>query len=108
MSRIFTLLLIFFTSVACAQTVISGKITDDKGKPVVGASVYLENTLDGGSTDSAGTFRFKTTEAGPQSLVASAVGYGTAGKPLNISTDITDIALTLKNTAKSLEEVTIT
>ena len=108
MGRIFTIILILFGFTAVGQVTLSGKITDEKGKPVVGASVYLDNTLDGGSTDSSGAFRFKTTESGTQTLVVSAVGYSNAGKQVNVSADISDISLTIKNTAKSLEEVTIT
>ncbi len=91
-----------------AQSNISGRIVDDKGKPVMGASVYLDNTLDGSSTDSFGVFKFTTTENGTQTLVATAVGYSNAGTTLKIAGDISDINLTLKNTAKTLEEVTIT
>ena len=54
--------------IASAQATLSGKVTDDKGKPVTGASVYLDNTLDGGTSDSAGNFKFTTTETGQQLL----------------------------------------
>jgi hypothetical protein len=100
------LLLAGFTSYA--QSVISGKILDDKNIPVRGASVYLDNTLDGGTTDSLGAFSFQTSEKGTQSLVASAIGYSTVGTPVEINGDVNGISLTLKNTAKTLEEVTIT
>ena len=109
MRKIFTIIFLFLNlNIVVAQHNISGKITDEKSKPVIGASVYLENTLDGGSTDSLGIFKFQTEEKGEQVLVVSAVGYSAAGKPLNIGGDISDIKLTIKNTAKTLEEVTIT
>src|SRR5690606_18647900 len=75
---------------------------------VAGASVYLDNTLDGATTDSLGVFTFRTTETGAQTLVATAVGYSNAGTPLTVDRDISGINLTLKNTARTLEEVTIT
>lgn len=102
------MLLLLWSVTAWSQYKISGKITDDKGKPVIGASVSLDNTLDGGSTDSTGKFSFTTDERGNQTVVVTAVGYSTAGKPVNINGDIADINLTIKNTAQSLEEVTIT
>jgi hypothetical protein len=108
MSRIFTLFLLLIGLNSSAQHLISGKITDEKGKPVNGASISLENTLDGGTTDSTGAFHFETTEAGNQVIVATAVGYSKAGKPVTITGNISDINLVLKNTAQSLEEVTIT
>jgi hypothetical protein len=108
MKQLFTLLFLLSGLTVVAQTRISGKVADEKGKPVVGASVYLDNTLDGSSTDSTGAFSFKTTETGAQTLVATAIGYSNAGTPLNITSDITGINLMLKNTARTLEEVTIT
>lgn len=100
--------LLFLSLNLSAQSTVSGTIKDEKGAALPGVSVYLDNTLDGASTDSAGKFSFRTTEKGAQTLVATAVGYANAGLPLNISGDVSGISLTLKNTARSLEEVTIT
>lgn len=108
MEKLFTLLLLIISTAAFGQTTITGKITDEKGKPVVGASVSLENTLDGGTTDSAGVFRFTTREKGEQLLVATAVGYANAGSPLVVENETITKNLTIKNSARSLEEVTIT
>lgn len=95
-------------SLSLAQSRISGSISDEKGNPIKGASIYLDNTIDGGSSDSAGVFSFTTEEKGLQTIVASGVGYSNAGKQINISGDVTGIVLTIKNTARTLEEVTIT
>lgn len=92
---------------AWAQTTISGKITDEKGKPVVGASVYLDNTLDGGTTDSAGNFKFSTTETGNQTIVASEVSHENAGMPITINGDAT-VTLKMKTTSRELENFVIT
>lgn len=91
-----------------AQAIISGKITDEKGKPVPGASVYLDNTLDGGTSDSSGSFRFPTTEQGSQTIVATSVGYENAGMPLNISGDMADVQLKMKSASRQLSEVVVT
>lgn len=91
-----------------AQATISGRVLDDKGKPVPGANVYLDNTLDGGTSDSTGTFKFTTTEQGNQTLMATNVGYDNAGMPVNITGDLTGIELKMKYTARSLEEVVVT
>lgn len=109
MKSIFTLFILVLSCYnALAQYTLSGRISDEKGKPVAGASVYLDNTLDGATTDSLGVFTFRTTETGAQTLVATAVGYSNAGTPLTVDRDISGINLTLKNTARTLEEVTIT
>lgn len=91
-----------------AQAVISGKITDDKGKPVSGASIYLDNTLDGGTSDSSGAFRFTTTETGSQTLVASGVGYENAGLPVTVAGNVDNLQLKMKAAARQLSEVTVT
>lgn len=107
----FTFYLLFFLLSAgntIAQVTLRGNVTDDNGKPVNGASVSLDNTLDGATTDSAGAFIFTTTEKGVQTLVATAVGYSSSGTQVNVDKDVTGISLTIKNTAKTLEEVSIT
>ncbi len=97
----------FSTIAAHAQSRISGAVLDNKKRPVGGASVYLDNTLDGSSTDSLGNFSFTTTEKGTQTIVATAIGFENAGKPLEINGDLSGIALTLKGNAQTLEEVVI-
>jgi hypothetical protein len=100
----------FLISIAAhAQYKISGTVLNDKKKPVKGASVYLENTIDGGTADSNGVFRFTTTETGPQTIVASELTHTTGGQPLNITGDISGIVIVLKeNAPKELDVVVIT
>jgi CarboxypepD_reg-like domain/TonB-dependent Receptor Plug Domain len=102
------MLLCFSTISAIAQYNISGKVMTDRGKPVVGASVYLDNTIDGGTTDSAGNFKFSTSEKGMQTVVVNAIGFSTAGKPLEIKENVSNIEFRLKSTAHELESVTVT
>ncbi|MES2701166.1 MAG: TonB-dependent receptor [Bacteroidota bacterium] len=108
----FAIVFIFLTLLsisATAQHKISGTVIDNKSKPVRGASVYLENTIDGGTTDSMGIFRFTTSESGAQTLVASSVSHEAAGTPLTITADVDGIVITLKaNKAHDLDVVTIT
>ena len=56
---------LFFLIAICqislvAQTTISGKVTDKKGAPIIGANVYLDGTYDGASTNEKGEFSFST------------------------------------------------
>jgi hypothetical protein len=101
------LLLLAVTS--SAQYKISGTVLDNKERPVKGASVYLDNTLDGGTTDSLGIFSFSTSEKGNQSIVASEVSHETAGLPIVIAGDISGLVLHMKkNAVHDLDMVTIT
>ncbi len=72
--------LFLFSSLLCcislqAQNMISGRVTDVKDNPIVGANVYLEGTYDGASTDENGNFNFETLESGTQTLVISILSY---------------------------------
>ncbi len=101
--------LVFLTTSAGAQYKISGTVKDDKNMPVKGANVYLENTIDGATTDSMGIFKFTTSEKGNQTLVASEVSHEQAGQPLVITGDIGGIVILLKaNKAHDLDAVVIT
>lgn len=99
---------LLFASATFAQFTISGKVTDDKGKPVRGASISLENTIDGTTSDSAGNFSFTTGEKGNQTIVATDVAHDNAGMPINITGDINNILLKMKGHAHELNAVTIT
>jgi len=101
--------LLLISCVSYAQYKISGTVVDNKDKPIRGASVSLDNTLDGSTTDSLGVFRFTTSEKGNQSIVASEVSHETAGLPIVITGDVSGIVLRLKaNKAHDLDAVTIT
>lgn len=109
MKRFLHIVILSLTSIGTwAQSSISGKVIDDKGKPVIGASVYLDNTLDGATSDSMGKFKFTTTEKGAQTIIATEVGHENAGMPLTVNGDIKDITLKMKGTARQLEDFVIT
>ena len=91
-----------------AQHKISGIVKDDKNLPVRGANVYLDNTIDGGTTDSLGAFLFTTGEKGDQTIIVTEVSHETAGQPIVISGDVSNIQLRMKNMAHDLEAVVIT
>jgi len=94
-----------------AQTTISGRVVDDKGKGVAGASVYIDSSLDGATADTAGVFKFTTTETGFKTIVASDLGHENGGLPLDIknNSSITDLTIKLRTEkTHKLNEVTIT
>ncbi|MFI5196605.1 MAG: carboxypeptidase-like regulatory domain-containing protein [Chitinophagales bacterium] len=95
--------------ISYAQYKISGTVLDDKNKSIKGANVYLDNTIDGGTTDSMGVFRFTTSEKGNQTIVASEVSHRLSGLPIVITGDMSGIVLHLKaNAAHDLDAVVIT
>jgi TonB-dependent starch-binding outer membrane protein SusC len=71
----FTLLCVLFTQTAFSQTkTISGKVTDDKGASVQGATVTVKGTKVGASTAADGSFTI-TAPASATTLVISSVGF---------------------------------
>ena len=74
-----TLLISFFFLFALQQTfaqtrTITGKVTDDKGNPVAGATVAVRGSVGGTSTDSSGNFTL-TAPAAAKNLQVSSIGY---------------------------------
>ena len=60
---------------AKAQVKISGRITNNKNKPVAGVSVQLKDSYDGATSDSVGNYYFTTEEKGEKTLEVSSAGY---------------------------------
>lgn len=72
------LLTLFFLSfgVIVAQTRVTGSVADEKGEPVIGASIQIKGTGQGAVTDIDGNFTL-TVPAGLNTLVVSYVGMKT-------------------------------
>lgn len=108
----FTFLCIIILSFASvngfAQKLIRGKVTDEKGNPLSGASISLENTLDGTSSDSLGNFKLSTTETGNQVLVISVIGYENINKPVDIESIDAPLDFKLATATNMLDQVNIT
>ena len=106
MKRILFLLFTITQFSILAQTTISGKVTDSKKQPILGASVYLDGTYDGTSTNEKGEFSFKTEEKGTQTLVISFVSYETYVKIDDVS-KLKNLQIKLRDDVNSLDAVTI-
>ena len=91
-----------------AQTRISGQVKDDKGKPLGFASIYIENTIDGSTADSAGRYSFKTYAKGKQVLVASFIGYESTRDSILIDKKVLNHTIIIKEKVVNMQEVVIT
>ena len=86
----FTLLCVLFTQTAFSQNkTITGKILDDKGAPVQGATVTVKGTKVATSSAADGTFRLGVP-SGATTLTISSVGFTTqdvaiSGETANVS-----------------------
>lgn len=100
---IFQLLAIY----VIAQTTISGTITDKHKLPIIGASVFIQDTYDGGITDLDGKFTFTTTEQGEVKLMASYLGYETFSLDIEVK-KANGLNIAMRESAMSLDAVEIT
>jgi outer membrane cobalamin receptor len=99
-------LLILFPFLTNAQSIISGKVTDKKGLPILGANVYLEGTYDGTTSDMEGRFAFETYETGAVTLVVSFVSYIDFKLTKDISA-FEQLQIVLKEDVNTLDAVTL-
>ncbi len=97
---------ILFGMAVKAQTLISGKVTDHKNQPIIGANVYLNGTYDGNTTNEEGIFSFKTEEAGVQQLIISYLSYETKTISLNVK-QMKDMTIKLREDVNTLDAVVI-
>ncbi|MES1197936.1 MAG: TonB-dependent receptor [Chitinophagaceae bacterium] len=90
-----------------SQVVIQGRVKDNKGKPLAGASISLKDTYDGTVADSLGNYKFSTTEKGEQIFIVSNIGYRPYEKKITIGTEPFVIDIALKEELSELKAVTV-
>lgn len=89
------------------QTIIKGKITDDRGKAIIGANVYIKNSYDGTSSNADGTYSFNTTEKGKHILVVNYITFEPFEQEITISGKQMEIYIRLEESVTRLDAVTI-
>ncbi|MFO0508091.1 MAG: carboxypeptidase-like regulatory domain-containing protein, partial [bacterium] len=90
-----------------SQSTITGKVTDQRGNSLPGASIYILNTLDGVSANAEGTFTLVTSEKGNQVVVVSSIGYETINQSIVLENKTYTLNLKLKEAVSELDEVVI-
>ena len=73
--KIFGFLFFLAIGMAFSQTQVRGIVVDEKGEPIIGASVLVKGTTSGASTDIDG--KFTLSAPSPSTLVVSYVGMKT-------------------------------
>ncbi|MES2773312.1 MAG: SusC/RagA family TonB-linked outer membrane protein [Bacteroidota bacterium] len=92
-----------------AQVTVKGRVTDDKGTGVPGASVTVKGTNEGTATDVDGSFNFRANLAKKDYvLVVTSVGFKTAEKAFTVSGADATISVSLASDAAGLDEVIVT
>ncbi len=90
-----------------SATIVRGVVRDVAGAKVAGADVFLIETLEGATSDSAGRFAISTALRGPATIVARRIGFAPARLPINTA-DAVSIELSLARQAPLLAPITVT
>ena len=88
-----------------AQTIVTGKITDSKGEPLVGTSVVVVGTSTGVSADLDGMYRLETSSKPPFKVEFSFIGYNS--KVLDVTTGNAKIDVVLDENISTLDEIIV-
>lgn len=92
---------------AKCQLKIDGRVKDNRGRGVPGASIAIKDSYDGATSDSAGYFKFTTTEKGDHTVVITAVGYRPIEQKINIEAPVT-MTFSMKEQLDELKAVMVT
>ncbi len=105
----FVLLTTLLLSFSAYADKIRGKLTDDKGEPIIGATVTVEKTKFGASTDALGVYEIKDVPPGEYKLKITYIGYETLALTVKTVADNSTETPTskLKEDAKALDDVVV-
>lgn len=103
----FVLLLLFSAQLIAQTAAISGKVSNQKGEPLTGASVLIKGTNNGTKTDEQGKFSFTGLASTNVTIVISYVGYDS--KEIKITAGKSSIlSISLEEKSNDNEEIIVT
>lgn len=108
MGRIVFLIILMYSIGGYSQTLISGKIINNKKQPLAGVSISIKDSYDGSTSDSLGNYKFTTSEKGTAIIVASFIGYKNSEQAINLNNEPLIINITMKEELNELKAVVIT
>lgn len=109
MKKLITILLCIGVSYLSAQTILTGKVKDDKGQPVPMAMVKVENQSMGAKADANGQYKITFPAAGTYTLVVSYIGFEKETVQVAVAENqTTERNITLTASTKQIKSVKIT
>ena len=75
MKHAFLSLFILLSVSAIAQNNIYFQVNDEEGESLIGATIVIDGTTNGGTTDAEGKYHFQNIPNGSINFVISYVGY---------------------------------
>ncbi len=100
--------IVFSFLISClSYAQIRGKVVNKNNEPLPFVSIYLENTLQGTTTNDNGFYELPTTKTGKQTVVFQFLGYKTVKKEVTITQFPFELNAKMLEEEELLEEVTI-
>jgi TonB-linked SusC/RagA family outer membrane protein len=88
--------------------IVRGKVTNENGEPLVGATVTIQGQNKSVTTNNAGEFRMANTKPGKYNVTVTYVGYQALNQEVIIREEgTTDLALSLQKLTANMEEVVV-
>ena len=84
--------------------IISGKVVDEKGEPIAGATIWLKETSIGQATDNDGKYKIEVSSSVTGILVASFIGCQSLEENIG---NRSVINFSLKETSKAIDDVVV-
>src|SRR5450432_4057301 len=101
-------LMLFFYAVSQAQSKYSGTVRDEKGNPVVGATIHLLNTDVSVISNEAGGFSFPIVPKGIYSAEISSIGFARMERKIQLPLNVDSLIIKLAKSAIQLDAVVVT
>ena len=101
-------LFVFSVTIASAQSSVSGKVTDENGIPISGATVIVDGTSKGTVTDIDGAYSISIMSESNFTLTASYLGFKTQSQSVTLNDMIATANFTLAEDFSTLDEIVIT
>lgn len=87
--------------------IVTGKVTDENGAPIVGATVLLQGTTRGTTTNAEGDYRIAILETDTSpTLLFSFIGYDLRNIPVSSTRSIVNV--TMKSSSTAIQNVVVT
>ncbi|HEY5508835.1 MAG TPA: TonB-dependent receptor, partial [Paludibacter sp.] len=96
--------MLFSAFTTFAQHTLSGKVVDENGSPLVGATLLFQNSSVGKTTARDGSFRFEHLTNNRYTLEVSYIGFETAINQLDVDKEV---VVKLNRKSVSINEITV-
>ncbi|MEM9664446.1 MAG: TonB-dependent receptor [Bacteroidota bacterium] len=111
LATVFTVLVLLPLGTAWAQTTsVTGTVRDaETNEPMPGATILIEGSTRGTTTDTDGAYELRSLSASTLTLIVRSVGYATLRQPLTLTAGETQrLDMTLEPSLLNLDQVVVT